>query len=88
MRLDRSLLKSAMESYSIDSMIQGYHVYKDIWLAPIGAVLRCQRERFNPVILTLLTSGFTILFTTSIQEEGIVADNDPQAEILVLSLFI
>ena len=42
-----------------------------------------------PVILTLSTSGFTMLFTTSMQEKGIVADNDPlglKAEILALSV--
>ena len=43
-----------------------------------------------PVILMLSTSGFTMLFTTSMQEEGIVAVNDPlgsKAEILALSPF-
>ena len=39
-------------------------------------------------LITLSTSGFTMLFTTSMQEEDIVADNDPQAKILMLSLFI
>ena len=47
-----------------------------------------KKNSLIPIILTLSTSGFTMLFTTSMQEEGIVADNDPQAEILVLSLFI
>jgi len=41
-----------MELHSIDSVIQGfhssYHVYQDMWAAPIEAVLRCKRERFNP----------------------------------------
>ena len=37
-----------MESYSIDSVIRGYHIYKDIWTAPIGAILHCGRESSNP----------------------------------------
>ena len=37
-----------MESYSIDSVIRGYYIYKDIWAAPIGAILCCERESFNP----------------------------------------
>ena len=37
-----------MESYSIDSVIRGYHIYKDIWPAPIGEILSCERESFNP----------------------------------------
>ena len=37
-----------MESYSIDSVIRGYHIYNDIWPAPIGEILHCKRERFSP----------------------------------------
>ena len=37
-----------VESYSIDSVIRGYHIYKDIWAAPIRAILCCERESFNP----------------------------------------
>ena len=31
----------------IDSVIRGYHVYKDIWTAPLGEMLFCQREIAN-----------------------------------------
>ena len=45
-----------MELHSINLVIRGYHlgyhVYQDIWAAPIEAVLPrvllCKRERFNP----------------------------------------
>ena len=37
-----------MESYSINVVIRGYHIYKDIWAAPIGAILRCERGILNP----------------------------------------
>ena len=36
-----------MEVCLIDSVIRVYHIYKDIWPAPIGATLCCQREKFN-----------------------------------------
>ena len=29
------------------SSIRGYHIYKDIWEAAIGEVLKCERERGN-----------------------------------------
>ena len=37
-----------MKSYSIDSVIREYQIYKDIWAPPIGAILSCEREIFNP----------------------------------------
>ena len=37
-----------MESYSIDLVIRGYHIYKDIWPAPIREILCCESESFNP----------------------------------------
>ena len=37
-----------MNSFSVEAMIRGYHVYRDIWAASIGEVLRCQREASNP----------------------------------------
>ena len=32
---------------SVEAMIRGYHVYKDIWTAVINEQLRCQREPYN-----------------------------------------
>ena len=37
-----------MESHYIDSVIREYRIYKDIWSAPIGENLCCERESFNP----------------------------------------
>ena len=34
-------------SFTINSVIRGYHVYKDEWDAPIGEVLYCEREIGN-----------------------------------------
>ena len=36
-----------MSRFALDSYILGYHIYKTIWPAPIGEVLRCQPESGN-----------------------------------------
>ena len=40
--------KRSMAVYEMESCVQGYHVYKDIWPAMIGDLL-CEREPFNVV---------------------------------------
>ncbi len=35
-------------SFSVETMVRGYHTYKDIWTAVVGEELPCQRERANP----------------------------------------
>jgi len=37
-----------MDSYTMESVVQGYHIYKEIWSASIGMSLGCERETFNP----------------------------------------
>ena len=37
----------ACASFSISSMVRGYHKYKDVWVAPIGEWLLCRREDNN-----------------------------------------
>ena len=34
-------------TFTTDTVIHGYHEYKDIWGAALGEVLQCQRERAN-----------------------------------------
>ena len=34
-------------TFSVEAMIRGYHVYKDIWTAVVNEQLRCQREPYN-----------------------------------------
>ena len=36
-----------METFSIEAMVRGYHVYQDIWNATVGEELYCQREPRN-----------------------------------------
>ena len=39
---------SIMSSFSVESMVRGYHVYKDIWDA-VGEEFLCKRENGNRV---------------------------------------
>ena len=48
-----------------------------IWPAPLRLFYAAKEKVLIPAILAFSTSGSTTLFTTSIQEEGIVFDNDP-----------
>ena len=34
-------------SLAINSVLRGYHVYKDFWDAATGEILRCHEERTN-----------------------------------------
>ena len=34
-------------SVAVESMVRGYHIYKDIWNSYIDEVLPCERERHN-----------------------------------------
>ena len=36
-------------SFSVEAMVRGYHVYRDIWIAAVGEVLPCEREPTNTV---------------------------------------
>ena len=38
---------SAVKSFTMDSMIRRYHVYKDIWSSFVGEVLYCRRDVRN-----------------------------------------
>ena len=30
--------------FSVEAMVRGYHQYKDVWDAPVGEILQCERE--------------------------------------------
>ena len=39
----------ALHTFTVSSVVRGYHEYKDIWSAPIdGIELSCEREPGNP----------------------------------------
>ena len=35
------------EPYEVESVIQGYHIYKEMWSIAVDSTLPCQQERFN-----------------------------------------
>ena len=51
-----------METFSIEAMVRGYHVYQDIWNATVG---HCQREIFFPRS-TIFADGGLFAKTTKI----------------------
>lgn len=53
----------AVFSFSIESMMRGYHVCKDIWAATIGEELNCSCEASNasdPFAVAVAKSGITV----------------------------
>ena len=52
-----------MESYSVESCVRGYHVYKDVWEASVGEDLSCQRESGNsadPFAVAVVKNDMTV----------------------------
>ena len=36
-----------MNTYTVETIVRGYHVYRAVWEAAVGQVLPCQQERGN-----------------------------------------
>ena len=54
---------SDMERFFFESMVRGYHTYKDVWNAVVGEVLPCQREnrnRFDPFAVAVVKNRTTV----------------------------
>ena len=52
-----------MSSFSIESMVRGHHIYKDMWCPHIGEELTCQQERHNyhdPFAVSVLKSSVIV----------------------------
>ena len=75
-----------MNSYTIETVVRGYHVYWDIWEAAVGQILPCQRERGNvhdPYAVAVVNRlamfhwpypQFTSFWAAAILEEGTTVD--------------
>ena len=50
--------------FTIETMVRGYHVYKDVWNADLGEQLSCQREPTNTRYL------FAVAFVRSLVTIG------------------
>ena len=48
-----------MESYTIEAMVRGYHMYKEVWCADFGEELACVREvnYRDPFAVAVMRSG-------------------------------
>ena len=42
-----ALSTEVLHDLTVDSVIRGYHVYKDIWVPIIGEILFCEQESGN-----------------------------------------
>ena len=60
-QLDRKM--SSTETFSIEAMVRGYHVYQKIWDAALGEQLSCSREtgnRQDPFAVAVVRSLVTV----------------------------
>ena len=66
-----------VELYEVESVVQGYNVYKEIWSAAVGLTLPCLQERFNTH--NSYAIGFTALLNSvnSSCDSGTELANDP-----------
>ena len=47
-------MESEVDSFTVESVIRGYHVYEEVWSSVIGEVLVCRRDtrnRHDPLLL-------------------------------------
>ena len=50
--------------YTVETVVRGYHMYKEVWDATIGQVLPCQKEHGNvhdPYAVTVLEREVSLL---------------------------
>ena len=54
---------TAVDTYEVESMVRGYHIYRDVWEAAVGQTLQCQWEAGNPhdPYVVFVTQGETIV---------------------------
>ena len=51
-------------SFSVEAVVRGYHVYHEVWPAPVGEQLTCRREIGNshdPFAVSVITTASTIV---------------------------
>ena len=69
---------SSSSSYAVQTVVRGYHVYKDIWNAATGQILPCQCERGN----------VHDPYAVGVVERGVTVGHVPRAISSVCSLFL
>ena len=56
--------KMSSYMYTVETVVRGYHMYKEVWDATIGQVLPCQKEHGNvhdPYAVTVLEREVSLL---------------------------
>lgn len=54
---------SELQSYEVEAIVRGYHVYGAVWEAPVGQILPCQQEGgniHNPYAVAVVEGGVTV----------------------------
>jgi len=64
--------------FSVEAMVRGHHEYKNTWDAPIGEVLRCEREVGN----------FHDTFVVAIKKDSEVVGHCPRKISALCLIFI
>ena len=65
-------------SFSVPSMVRGYHIYKDLWDASIGEEMSCQRKAEN----------YTDPFAVAVMKDDNIVGHVPRKISTVCSLFL
>ena len=65
-------------TYAVQTVVRGYHVYKEVWSATVGQILPCQQERGN----------VHDPYSVAIVDENTVVGHVPRAISAVCSLFL
>ena len=66
------------EFYTIEVIVRGYHVYKEIWFASVGEELSCVREVDN----------YCDPFAAAVVKSGVVVGDVPSKISTVCSMFL
>ena len=76
--LGRRRCELRMETFEVESCIQGYHVFKSIWNPTTGEELNCMRERTNT----------EDLYTVAVIRRSAVIGHVPQKMSAACALFL
>ena len=77
-KVSRFMNMSENKRYTVESMVHGYHVYRDIWEAAVGETLPCQREAGNPYDT----------YAVSVMEGDTIVGHLPRSISAVCTLFL
>ena len=68
-------------SFSVEAMVRGYHVYKDIWATVVGEELPCQREdgnRADPFAVAVVRGEAVVALSTLGRLDRLSSNRHPE----------